>query len=258
MRTARPGSDLAARRSPFAVLALLVLLGAAPAAEPAPFTSPDELAAWMARWYRQPDPARLPAAFAYVMATDRPQAVARSENLFAVFAGRVFASAPANLATCVARWQQAAPDAKSALLWAAWLSGTAEAEVLLRHEAATQPAGSELAKRLMRMADEPPAPPLGLSAESPALIEVWWAAFYATGDVAYVARIVDLVAPAEDAPEARQVLAITARATLAANAREHPRVAESLRLALARSEGSNREALTGILAAAGQQPYEHR
>jgi hypothetical protein len=233
---------------------LLLLLVTATAAEPAPFTSADELTAWMARWYRQPDPARLPAAFAYVMAKDRPEAVARSENLFAVFAGRIFAASPQHLATCVARWKQAVPDAKAALLWAVWLSGTAESEALLRSEAAAQPPGSDLTARLMRMADEPPPPPLGLSVDSPRMIAVWWAAFYATGDVAYVARIAELVAPPGDASTTRLEVATTARATLAANAREHARVVQTLRVALARSDGAMREALTDILAEAGLQP----
>lgn len=237
-----------------AFLLVALLIAVAPAAEPEPFTSPDELAAWMARWYREPDPARLPAAFAYIMAKDRPEAVARSENLFAVFAGRIFAGAPAQLATCFARWKEAVPDTKAALLWAVWLSGTAESEALLRQEAAAQPPGSDLAMRLRRMADEPPAPPLGLTADSPALIDVWWAAFYATGDRAYVARIADLAAPAEAPTPERESLVAAARASLAANAREHPRVVEVLRLALARSEAARREVLTGILAAAGLEP----
>lgn len=257
MRSARPDSPTRLQtviNGPRYLLVLALFMGAAHAAEPAPFTSPDELAAWMAQWYQKPDPARLPAAFAYVMAKDRPEVVARSENLFAVFAGRIFAASPAQLATCVARWKEAVPDAKSALLWAVWLSGTAEAEVLLRREAAAQPAGSDLTVRLMRMADEPPPPPLGLTADSSRLIDVWWAAFYATGDVAYVARIAGLVAPPADAPAARQDLATAARATLAANAREHARVAETVRLALARSDGPMHDALAGILVGAGLPP----
>jgi hypothetical protein len=237
------------------LLALVALLpGYATAAEPAPFTSPEELVGWMARWYRDPQPERLIAAFAYVMAKDRPEAVARTENAFAVFAGRVFASAPSHLATCVGRWKDAVPEAKGALLWAVWLSGTAEAEALLRHEAATQPAGSDLAQRLRRMADEPPAPPLGLSTETPALVDVWWAAFYATGDSAYVARIAELVAPPATASASRHSLAVAARASLASHAREHPRVAQTLRIALARSEGAAREALAAVIAEAGLEP----
>jgi hypothetical protein len=168
----------------------------------------------------------------------------------AAFFGRLMAADPTLVAELVEVARQGSEDQQFAVANALWQAGTKEAQAAL---VSMSELGSD---RLVRYVAELRADPrhpdyLHDAVDSPAILDACWASFFATGDPAYVHRIIEVLPWAEIRGDvAKLLIGSAARWSLASNAIQHPRVLEICEARLASGPDT---ALEEIVAAAKER-----
>ncbi len=164
-----------------------------PGSDVTPFQGDDDFRNWFAYYYKNGNPARLTAALHFMQSnaylSDHP-------DIASIFIGHIFTKEPAALASWVSEWKSDAKlkeEAWSVLLTALWFSGTKEGHELLTENLGR--ASRQYQDRLGEVLKAKVAPPALTEGDitDPRHINLLWAAFSATGDAAFVRKIVGAV-----------------------------------------------------------------
>ncbi len=227
-------------------VALILLAGlSAPVSAAEPPGSPElkRLGNWMAHYYEQPEPNRLATWIADISAAGGlDKASARAP--LAMFMSEVARQYPDK----VGAWCDALVELPAQHLGVvAWSFRNAG---VVAYERCTRPLAAEFRARL---SGAKPYSPLNQPATRPGDLDMLWAVFSATGDDRPVNMIVDVLArplPERTAPGSVEALLMNGAAkwSLAANARQHRRVAEILRQRQETASGALRQELDQLLA----------
>ncbi|MDI6871094.1 MAG: hypothetical protein QME79_07015 [Bacillota bacterium] len=187
--------------------------------------SEQDLRRWMTYYYGEPRPELLVPAVKLLAATgalDKPTAVAP----LATFLGQVFRQNPEKLSAWVEELGGLRSDHQKVLWRALWSAGIPEATALL--QAIADEAAGENRGYLANLLQQTPPDLLTMAIDSPAALDMLWAAFLATGDGKYVARIIEVLPwAAQTADQPKFYLGAAARWSLTSNALQHQRVLES-------------------------------
>lgn len=124
---------------------------------------------------------------------------------------------------------------------AIWWSGLEDRDALLKGLAAGLPEGSGDRAGIVRLVEQP-TPDLRRFAPTAGTLDLWWGAFSATGDTAYIDLILGALPPpgktAEDLSDQRRILAAAAASwSLGANGQQHPIVLDHLKSRRDKSPG---------------------
>lgn len=195
---------------------------------------------WITYQYLSNDPERAPEMIeSFVKAgghTVDPNANAL--GMIGVFLGRVGAAQPGVLDD----WADAATglstEARLVFGYAVWDADPVNAGPRLERIAGSMDEAD--APALLELIGEQPPDLASIAPDSPGVLDFWWAAFMATGDTAWVDRVLTIIPPPgmsfEEsglADPARMEVAKAATWSLTSNAAQHPRVLAHLRQRLA-------------------------
>ena len=186
--------------------------------------SPEALNQWMTFYYLHPQPELLVAAL--LLADKLGFLTGDASAPLQAFTSRVFAANPDK----VKGWYQdllpVSENGKTMILTALWWSNTPEAKEVLQGVAAQLPEKPQAAFK--KQIDTVPANLDTMEAESPAVLDMLWACFCATGDEKYVKRLVTILATAkEDSKDlAKMMILSTGRWSLLSNIEQHKKVKE--------------------------------
>lgn len=247
--------------------ALAVLCLPLPAKAAACFESDRALADWVESYYRHPEPTRLACA---------AETFAKSPGLFGesglrrpfsnFIAAAYFALPPLEREDVLRAFDtQQDEDGRIVFVNGVWFMDSAESRDLvyrLRGRWTTP----RLASQLRRMSEEQPRALLGILApkyedELQRLaqdIDCLWMRFLATGDQAYVLRVLSAASYSVKAPsKGDELLGYTARWSLRVNLR-HERVRQILQARLAQAGDEERQVIENVLERGAPQPGETR
>jgi hypothetical protein len=230
--------------------------------------TPKEAGDWMAQYYQCPAPDQFIAVvstlaeanvlkgqkvetgiFGKLFGRTDPASIQlwqpHSDAPLIAFAAKVFEQNPSR----VAGWLQdlsALTEGQKRSLWiAAWLSRAVGVDSVLRQQA------QETSKAAIRFIDgllgQTPRPIETLPLAGPVVLDMHWAAFFATGEQRYLLRIIEAlgsVASPEGTPA--HALGISALWSLQSNAHQHRRVRETCAAVLPQTTSGMRMMLESI------------
>jgi hypothetical protein len=141
------------------------------------------------------------------------------------FAAKVFEQNPSSIDGWLDALQHLTEGQKRSLWIAAWFSGVAGVDAVLRRQAQKTSRGA--ARFIDELLEQSPRPLDDLPIDGPVVLDMLWAAFFATGDERYVLRIVAGLGGVAS-PQGTPAFALGSSAlwSLRSNAKQHPRVAE--------------------------------
>jgi hypothetical protein len=223
-------------RTSYALIALLI--GAAPgvvASSPPSLAAPSDfeqrvpkaintaqdLNQWLTYYYLHPQPDLVVPAT--LLAEKKGFLASDNGGPYMAFLSLVFAKNP----TRVGSWIQqldAIPPKDRPMLWTAlYWSHTPEAQKLLDQIIKTLP--EKTRKSLIEQVAKPPVPIESVDVTSPAVLDMLWGAFFATGDDKYVKRMISTLPwESQNKDLTRMQVAASARWSLTSNAEQHSRV----------------------------------
>jgi hypothetical protein len=234
------------------VLAVLMMVGCAGGPTGA-IRDKDALDKWVGDYAKAPAPELLTDALDYMdasgMTADNPE---KTMPFYGGFMGHIMRNntdlLPA-LFKRAAAWQL--PTRR--LVWyAAWESNTpaARAQILHAQERETEKAEKERLKNLLQ---DKVVPLNKRAVTSVADLDLFWGIFFASGDTAYVRRVIGVLGAAEDDATAVRTIVAKAEWTLTTNAKKHPKVLAVCRGELAKANQPARGILQAIVTGAEEQ-----
>ena len=217
-----------------------------PAAAAAAFGSVEEFHQWITYYYVEPTPERVEEAVRFM---DKEGLFAKSNAVqpLVSFLGHIFRKNPERIGPWVEEFETS-PASRKVIWQAAWFSGTPEGLEALKEVEAR--ASEDDKKDLDALTSLPTPDLLTMPIDSPAVLDMLWAGFQASGDEAYVLRVIGaLVSPAQEEENLDQaVVRQAARVSLATLAKQHPKVLQICRKAVAKQkEEEVRKALEEVI-----------
>jgi hypothetical protein len=236
-----------ALRGAATLLALLASLSAVSAAG----QHDDEPERWLTYYYRDPQPDRLTPMIAQLSARGaftNPTAVPPLVG----FMMELFRSHPERLAAWSSELGALPAEDRLYVWWALWNTQMPEALAALEARRAADPEG------IAQVVAMRPLEPMSDPVMHPAHLDMLWGMFMATGDVAPVERVIDVLRdplPKEGSPERfqAQMLQGAAQGSLASNAALHEPVERACRARLATATGPLRDRLLQVLQSAEER-----
>lgn len=226
-----------AARTSYALLALVI--GAAPCvvamSEPAlaaPSTAESQRAPktidteqdlnqWLTYYYLHPQPDLVVPAT--LLAEKKGFLASDNGGPFMAFLSLVFANNPSRVGGWI-KQLDSIPMKDKPMLWTAlYWSHTKESQETLNQIISSLPEKSR--KSLLEQVSKPPVPIEKVEITGPAVLDMLWGAFFATGDEKYVKRLISVLpweSQTKDLPKMQ--VAASARWSLTSNAEQHPRV----------------------------------
>lgn len=229
------------------VVLLLFALFPRPAAGAVAFGSVEEFHQWVTYYYVEPTPERVEEAVRF-MEKEGLLAKPTAVQPLVSFLGHIFRKNPDRIGPWVEEFDYL-PEGRKVIWQAAWFSGTPEGQKALKE---AEPRLPEEDKKYLAALTLLPAPDLlTLPIDSPAVLDMLWAGFQATGDEAYVFRVIGaLAAPAQEQENEgldQVIVREAARWSLASVARQHPKVMQICRRALPKQPEEVRKALEEVI-----------
>lgn len=250
---------------------LLAGAGAAAAAEDAPapaaggeaqpepqLKTVEDVSAWMTGYYLRPRPELLAPAVLLLEKEGALEGEGNAAAPVASFLAQLFRQSPERLEGWL-KELEGLKEASRPVVWLAlWLADTEAAAGRLKAVAAT--AEGEQRKRLQAMLAEKPPDLLKVEVQGPAVLDMLWGAFAATGQADYVRRIIEVLPWAEAGKEdfGRMLVGGAARWSLVSNAVQHDRVLEICRQELARQPEAAAKLLKAVVQDAEKQRAEKK
>jgi hypothetical protein len=231
--------------------------------------TPEEAGEWMAQYYQRPLPDPLVGVIK-VLAEARvlrgqkvetgilgklfgrtdPASIAtwqpHTDASLIAFAAKVFDQNPSRIAGWLDELSGLTEGQKRSLWIAAWLSGVVGVDAVLRQQA--RQTSKAAVRFISALFSQSPRPIETLTLSGPVVLDMNWAAFFATGDERYVLRIIEalgLVASPEGTPAF--AIGTSALWSLQSSARQHPRVRETCAAVLSRTTSGMRMMLESIV-----------
>lgn len=216
-----------------------------PAAGAAAFNSPEEFHNWITYYYVEPTPERVDEAVRFM---DKEGLLAKPTAVqpLVSFLGHIFRKNPDRIGPWVEEFDYL-PEGRKVIWQAAWFSGTPEGQKALKE---AEPRLAEEDRKYLEALTLLPAPDLlTLPIDAPVVLDMLWAGFQATGDEAYVFRVIGaLASPAEEKEDLDQaIVREAARWSLASVARQHPKVMQICRRALPKQPEDVRKVLEEVI-----------
>jgi len=178
-----------------------------------------DLNEWLTQYYAHPRPDAMLSALKYM---DESKATHRDERQppIVIFLAMVLRQHPRLLPDVFKQSADFHLKTRKVIWFAAWEADLPAAREQLR---AARESEEEHAKKLIDvLLAEPPTPFKERKIESATDLDMLWSAYFATGDKNYVERIIDVLPWAREKEDAAKLLVgVTARWSLAANARRH-------------------------------------
>lgn len=215
-----------------------------------------QLSEWTDYYYLHPRPDLVPSALGYLSKKSLLKHV-ESAVPMTFFLAQVFRANPALVPGWADLLMTRSEDQQHVFASALWLVGTPESRKLLSEISGKGAPG--VREHAVALLAEKQIFDLLATDFDPTTLDCLWASFFATGDERYVKRIITAL-PLEKVRELSSTLVgASAHWSLAANARQHPRVLEICEGALISTPDDQwdaldqREALTDIIAKAGKK-----
>ncbi|MBA3684662.1 MAG: hypothetical protein H0W72_05410 [Planctomycetes bacterium] len=233
--------------SPFRLLMSCLVLACASASEVAPVASLQELSDRITFFYQKREAAQVAPMIRYVLAHQDEEETKGFLPLFMTFVYQVMRDQPDAALALGAEGDERPVKQRGWLLYALWWSGHPRAVEVLNAAAATCD-DVAFADGLRRMAaDKPGGDVLDAPGADTMVLDQCWISFMATGQAAYVERVIDHAV----APKAENVIDLvgtTAAWSVRANRDQHARVREILEARRDRETDEHRRAaLDGLL-----------
>jgi hypothetical protein len=250
---ARPGP--AAIRSALVVLAVMMSSCAGPAVTPStqatvqPAATIDEAKQaneWLSHYFERPDPSGVPAQLARLDRSgtfQKPEAMAPLSAFFAL----LFRANPGEVPGWAGDVTRFSESGRVVVWTALWYSKASTARGALEAAAAGERAENRRRIEGLLVRDAPEISALPIN--SPAVLDMLWGAFLASGDPIYVQRVITVL-PDSEIPGWHGVIGLAAEWSLTGNAIQHPRVLQICEAEAARSEGATARILSGVIAKA--------
>lgn len=174
----------------FTTVSCQTLSGLTAAEDSTPFNGDEEFRRWFAYYYKNPVPDRVAQAVRYM---HKNEYLKDYPDIASIFIGRVLAKHPDRAEAWLASWQDLTPGSWDVLLVALWLSESSEHLKLM--EANMTRGTADQRERVAVLKTRPPreADLLLVDVQDPRHINLLWSAFSATGEEAYVRRIIAYV-----------------------------------------------------------------
>lgn len=215
------------------VLSLLIAVQCARGSEPpatvdAASMTVQELDAWLNGYYLEPSPERLPEA---LRAMAREGLLRKEGTAYAMMA--FLAAVMRDNPKMLTRWIDDAGEldelGRMVLHQSMWMSGTPQSRRALRKAAKN----AEVHEReaIEASLSTPPPDMTTLELDSPVVLDMLWASFLATGDAAYVERVLTVLEWDRSPPDDRghrmvSLVRESAEWSIQSNIEQHPRVRE--------------------------------
>lgn len=212
------------------------------------FKSEKEWIKWLTFYYQNPTPKRVPTALTYFTDSLLPKK-AGSIDTTATFFVAVFKK---DNSTMRLTFDYISPngsdDAKAFLIAILHETNTAESKALLK-KVKNDWKSAQMQEYLARCMTKTPIDLYSLSSTSgPKVLDMWWAAFFATGDALPVRKVISAVHLAKDAQGIEgMVVGSAANWSLKSNAQQHPKVLKICKEELATAKGETKIALKKIV-----------
>ena len=219
------------------------------------FSSMKEFDAWNTFYYLSPDPERVPAALRFL--DERGLLEKRSSRLpEAAFLSAIFRANERMLPRLCGGTSGLGAATKRVVWRALRLSGTETGrEILKRELKSATGADADFIERLLRRR---PPDLMAAPVTSPADLDMLWGAFFATGNTAFVKRVIDAACrPGAEGGMDAALTKAAAQWSLAANARRHRRVMRLCREEAAGRSGAGKECLGKIIRSASSSGGIH-
>ena len=205
-----------------------------------------DIANWISHYYIHPQPDDIPARVREMTALG----VFRKESAVppvVAFLAEIFRENPSRIAGWFESLRNTSPEARSAIIRAAWESNTKEGTAALNALVAQKEQDLALQIRKQKRIDLEKD-----QIDSPAFLDMLWGTFSASGKAWPVERIIGVLSwdlPAEGTPNRTNVLLIigAARWSLSSNAFQHRRVYEICQNTLPKLNAEGRQQLDEIL-----------
>jgi len=226
-------------------------LSAAPVAA-APPLSEKALDEWLTYYYLHPEPEKTPLAILSMQRLGYLKKDSARAPLVA-FLSLIFRSSGAVIEPSLKPFPSLSTGEQQVLLHALWVAGTGEAKAHLKRCLALLAdrgiAGNEELSKL-----DPPALDR-MTIDSPAVLDMLWGAFMATGDEKYVIRVIGVLPyAAAEGNVAQLLIGSSARWSLAANAARHRRVLDICVSQMAKQPEEVRKVLAEVIVEATRKP----
>ncbi|MFN8656955.1 MAG: hypothetical protein U0105_11500 [Candidatus Obscuribacterales bacterium] len=210
------------------------MIATIPAADAAPQTAIDQRAPktistdqdlnqWLTYYYLHPQPDLVVPAT--LLAEKKGYLSSETGGPYMAFLSRIFAQNP----TMVGDWLKqldSIPARDKPMLWTAiYWSHTKESAAVLDQIAKSLPPKSQ--ESLVEQIAKPPEPIEKVTISSPAVLDMLWGAFFATGDEKYVKRLISVLPwEAQNKDLIKMQVGASARWSLTSNAEQHAKVLE--------------------------------
>lgn len=232
-----------------------VLAQTAPSAPSTPrvFQTSEELSAWMAQYYKSPEPERVAQAMEFAS----QQGYFKKDSALPPFFGFLAGGFSKNWSATepvTERLLALVPQDQAVLVLGLWYSGLPEAKAKLRELAPRMPTQEKLIASLV---NHEPLRLTEIPLEQGAwVLDALWGNFSATGDEAPVKRVIAALTWAN--ATGNFAVGGAAKWSLTSNALKHPRVLEICRAELARQSKEAGAPLAQVLREVAQQSKQNK
>lgn len=209
------------------------------------FKSDNEFGEWMTFYYQNPSPERIPGALAYF--SDSPLYKTNATMPTVAFFSAVFKKDGVLMQKTFDEISLGGSDnAKIVLINVLSLTSNSESMALLE-KAKSAWQSERLQSIIARQMSRPHDDLYTISIDSPQVLDMLWASFFATGDDLPVQKIISVLHLSKDGHGEEILVGGAANWSLKSNVQQHPKVLEICKKELAKAQGETKAVLGEIV-----------
>ncbi len=209
------------------------------------FNSDGEFWEWVTYYYRDPAPEKIPAAITYFSGSPLYQSNANMPMV--AFFSALFRKDPSLTRNAFNEISaKGSENAKIMMVNALSLTNDPVGRAMLG-EAKNVWRSKQLEEIIERQLSLPPVDLYGIDVNSPLVLDMLWASFFATGDDLPVQRVISVLHLVKDGQGDEIVVGGGAQWSLQSNAKQHPRVLEICKAEWGRAQGVTKVLLEEII-----------
>lgn len=210
------------------------------------FTSDKDFSKWMTYYYLEPQPEKIPAAIKFYADSPLFGKVSSRMPMIAFFAATLKDNSELMKKVYTNIFNSDSLNSKVLLLRALWLVNNSESKEFI-NKAKTEWKSDEISKQIEDILAMPAPNIFNDQIKDPALLDMLWANFLATGDSAAVKRIISVLHFKKDGHGMDILIAGAAEWSLSSNAIQHRKVYEICKEELKNSDGETKKILEEII-----------
>jgi hypothetical protein len=215
------------------------------------FESQEDFGKWTTYYYQHPEPEKIPSAIIYF--SDSPMYKSNATLPMVAFFAALLKN---DKALMQKTYEQASADSENSKIMLINILGfvnNAESKPFLE-KAKTEWQNPKLQGIITRQLNNPPKDVLEATVDSPLILDMLWATFFAIGNDLPVKKIISAVRLQEEGHGEEIMAGDAANWSLRSNAEQHPKVYEICKQELEKSQGATKQFLTQLITEIDKNP----